>query len=66
MFPQRNPIAMRGAFTIHRGKLAHDDSRAFWGEGPAGDGVRRPLASFWNESDARSWLAARGVEGGAL
>ena len=59
MYPQRHPVATRGAFTIHRGKLSRDDSRAFWGEGPAGDGRIAPLASFWNEGDARRWLAER-------
>ena len=52
MYPQRNPVYTVGPYTVHQGKLSADDSRSHWIEGPAGDGVKRPIASCWNLGDA--------------
>lgn len=52
MFPQRHPIATFGRYTVHSGKLAAQDSRSFWIEGPTLTGRLAPIASCWNEGDA--------------
>jgi len=52
MYPQRHPVYTAGRYTVHRGKLDRGDSRAYWIEGPAGDGRIAPLASCWYEGDA--------------
>lgn len=52
MYPERNPIASFGPYTVHRGKLSRGDSRSFWIEGPDVNGRLCPVASCWNEGDA--------------
>ena len=58
-------IDSKGQYCIYKGKLSHDDSRNFYGTGPTDTdasfeaGRIVPIASFWNESDARQWLKSK-------
>ena len=48
-----------GQWTACRGKLSRDDAREAYVTGPAGDGVIRPLASFWNFQEAVRYAKQR-------
>lgn len=48
-----------GRWTAVRGKLSGEDAREAYVTGPAGDGVIRPLASFWNFQEAVRYAKQR-------
>ena len=47
-------IAKYGSFSVYAGKLGEGDSRGLDGTGPTRTGRIAPLASCWNEPDARA------------
>jgi hypothetical protein len=52
-FPERNPLATFGLYTVHRGFISWEDDRGYWVEGPTAAGDRMcVVASCRSEQDA--------------
>lgn len=51
-----------GRYTAIEGKLSTEDARAAYVTGPAGDGVIRPIASFWSYAEAVAFARKRSTE----
>jgi hypothetical protein len=51
-YPERQPVALFGPFTVHKGKFYESDPLGYWVEGPTAEGRRVVLASYGTEPEA--------------